>query len=415
MTQTVLITGGARSGKSAYAEKRVEALGPARIYIATAEAGDAEMVRRIAEHKARRGLGWQSLEEPRDLSGALSGSDTAPRLVDCLTLWLSNLMLAGQDWRAALEGLCRTLAEQKMPVVLVTNEVGAGIVPENALARAFRDAAGRVNQTVAAMADEVVCVIAGQPLTLKRDARARRNRLGQPVGAPMTGWIPPSPPPRQPIEGCFVRLEPLDPTEHAEALFEAFTADVEDRIWTYLPYGPFADVAGLTRWMEAQALGADPLFFAILDRQTGLALGLASYLRIAPQAGSIEVGHINFSPALQRSPLATEAMHLMMARAFALGYRRYEWKCDALNAGSRRAAERLGFRFEGVFRQATHYKGRNRDTAWYAILDHEWPMLDSAFTSWIEAVAADPDRRQRATLAAFVAQARAGLGNELGS
>lgn len=407
MTRTVLVTGGARSGKSAYAERRVEALGSDRIYIATAEAGDAEMAARIADHQARRGQGWHSVEVPLDLAGALSGTDRAPRLVDCLTLWLSNLMLADQDWQAALTDLCATLAAQRMPVVLVTNEVGSGIVPETALGRAFRDAAGRVNQAVAEIADEVVCVTAGQPLTLKAASSARQNALGQPIGDPVTGWNPPPPPPRIPMEGRFVRLEPIDQARHGAALFEAFAADAENRIWTYLPYGPFADIDGLVGWIKAQALGDDPLFFAIIDRATEKAMGVASYLRVAPAAGSIEVGHINFSPALQRSPLATETMHLMMARAFGLGYRRYEWKCDALNARSRHAAQRLGFVFEGIFRQATLYKGRNRDTAWYAILDREWPALDRAFTIWLDAVEASPNRDQPASLATLIAQERA--------
>ena len=151
--------------------------------------------------------------------------------------------------------------------------------------------------------------------------------------------------------------------------------------------------------MQRVCLGDDPLFHAIIDSATGKAIGVASYLRIDPASGSIEVGHINYSPLLQRTPAATEAMYLMMQRVFELGYRRYEWKCDALNARSRAAAQRYGFSFEGVFRQATVYKGRNRDTAWYAAIDQEWPALQAAFLQWLDPANFDQDGRQRVRLA----------------
>ena len=170
MTQPriTLVTGGARSGKSAEAERRVLALPGRPVYIATAEAGDGDMAARIAAHRARRGTGWRTVEAPLALAEALGASDGAgPRLVDCLTLWLSNLMLAGRDWQAEAAGLEAALLTQASPVVLVTNEVGGGIVPENALARAFRDAAGLLNQRIAGVADEVVLVVAGLPLVLK--------------------------------------------------------------------------------------------------------------------------------------------------------------------------------------------------------------------------------------------------------
>lgn len=166
----VLVTGGAKSGKSAWAERRVRGWAGTPVYIATAEVGDDEMARRIADHKARReGAAWRVVEEPRELARALRGTDgIGPRLVDCLTLWLTNEMLAeGGDWRAALQALSSTLREQASPVVLVTNEVGSGIVPDNALARQFQDAAGIVNQAMGALADEVVLVVAGQPLVIK--------------------------------------------------------------------------------------------------------------------------------------------------------------------------------------------------------------------------------------------------------
>ncbi|HEY0212285.1 MAG TPA: bifunctional adenosylcobinamide kinase/adenosylcobinamide-phosphate guanylyltransferase [Paenirhodobacter sp.] len=167
MGRIVLVTGGARSGKSAIAEQRTLRLGPRAVYIATAQAFDAEMAARIAEHQARRGPEWVTHAAPLDLVAALRATDGLPRLVDCLTLWLSNLMLGGHDWRTAGGDLIATLAGQAAPVILVTNEVGAGIVPENRLAREFRDAAGILNQWVAAAADEVILAVAGLPLQVK--------------------------------------------------------------------------------------------------------------------------------------------------------------------------------------------------------------------------------------------------------
>lgn len=168
MGKSILITGGARSGKSTLAERMTLALGRPAIYIATAQAHDAEMADRIARHQARRNNGWQTIEAPRDLLGALRDSDGgAPRLVDCLTLWLTNLMLADEDWQSATAALAEALRYQTAPVILVTNEVGAGIVPENALARAFRDAAGQVNQRIAGACDELWLCVAGHPLKVK--------------------------------------------------------------------------------------------------------------------------------------------------------------------------------------------------------------------------------------------------------
>lgn len=220
------------------------------------------------------------------------------------------------------------------------------------------------------------------------------NALGQPIGRPLPGWAPPPRPPREPLIGRLCRVEPLVVERHAADLHAAYAADVEGRLWTYLAYGPFPTLDGYAAWLQAAAAGEDPLFHAIVDLATGRAIGAAAYLRIAPEAGSIEVGHLAFAPALQRTPAATEAMILMMRRAFALGYRRYEWKCDALNAPSRRAAQRLGLSFEGVFRQATVYKGRNRDTAWYAAIDTEWPALDAVFSLWLSPENVGPDGRQ---------------------
>ncbi|WP_417209903.1 bifunctional adenosylcobinamide kinase/adenosylcobinamide-phosphate guanylyltransferase [Antarctobacter sp.] len=168
MGKSILITGGARSGKSTLAERMTLRLGQPAVYIATAQAHDAEMANRIAQHQSRRDAGWRTIEAPHDLIGALRDSDgTAPRLVDCLTLWLTNLMLADEDWQAATQALAAELAHLSAPVVFVTNEVGAGIVPENALARAFRDAAGLVNQQIADACDELWFCVAGHPLKVK--------------------------------------------------------------------------------------------------------------------------------------------------------------------------------------------------------------------------------------------------------
>jgi RimJ/RimL family protein N-acetyltransferase len=232
------------------------------------------------------------------------------------------------------------------------------------------------------------------------------NALGQPVGAPLDHWQPPPRPTATVLEGAWARLERLDPDRHARALYEANALDAEGRNWTYLPIGPFAAFEPYDAWLRAMAAGADPYFFTIVDRATGLPVGVAAYLRIDPAAGSIEVGHINFSPRAQRSSVASETMFLMMRCAFSLGYRRYEWKCDALNAPSRVAAERLGFTFEGLFRQATVYKGRNRDTAWYSILDREFPALERAFLAWLAPANRDAAGRQVRRLADLIAEAR---------
>jgi RimJ/RimL family protein N-acetyltransferase len=228
------------------------------------------------------------------------------------------------------------------------------------------------------------------------------NAFGQPIGPPLLGWSARPLPPRSPIEGRFCRVEPLDCDRHAADLFAANSADAEGRNWTYLPSGPFATFE-LYRASLAAALRRErALPHAIIERDGGRAGGVASYLAIDPENGTIEVGSINYSPQLQRRPAATEAMYLLMRRVFdELGYRRYEWKCDSLNARSRAAAERLGFRFEGLFRQAVVYKGRSRDTAWYSVIDSEWPMLRAAFERWLDPSNFDAQGRQRAGLASF--------------
>ena len=175
--------------------------------------------------------------------------------------------------------------------------------------------------------------------------------------------------------------------------------------------GPFATLPEYLEWLVPKQSSQDPMFFAVVDQATGRATGLASYLRIDPPNGVIEVGHIAYSPLLQRTPAATETMYLMMRNAFELGYRRYEWKCHALNGPSRAAAVRLGFTFEGVFRQAIIIKGRNRDTAWYSIIDSEWPALDRAFQQWLAPENFDADGGQRVSLSQLtrVASGREGV------
>ena len=236
------------------------------------------------------------------------------------------------------------------------------------------------------------------------------NQLGQPIGFPLPDWKASQHPRGARLRGRLCRLEPVDAGAHAADLYRAYGEDREGRNWTYLPYGPFPSEAEFGRWLASTCLGDDPCFFAVIDLADGRAAGLASYLRIEPASGVIEVGHIHFSPAMQGRAIATEAMYLMMREVFeVLGYRRYEWKCDALNAPSRAAALRLGFAFEGIFRQATMYKGRNRDTAWYAILDREWPAAKQAFETWLDAANFDADGRQKTSLSVAMRAALAPL------
>ena len=229
--------------------------------------------------------------------------------------------------------------------------------------------------------------------------RDRVNHLGQPIGFAVDDWRPCPHPRGSVMTGRLCRLVPIDAERDAADLANAFAADREGRDWTYLPYGPLDGEAQVRAWIETTGAGDDPCFFSLIERASGRAVGVASYLRIQPEVGVIEVGHIHFSPLVQGSPLGTEAMYLMLRRVFDdLGYRRYEWKCDALNEPSRRAALRLGFRFEGIFRQATLYKQRNRDTAWFAIIDRDWPRLSKAFEAWLDNANFDADGRQRSRL-----------------
>ena len=213
-------------------------------------------------------------------------------------------------------------------------------------------------------------------------------------------WKPARMPERIALKGDSVLVEPVDPARHGEQLYVA--SNGADSIWDYLPYGPFDSQAQFTEWLEARAASNDPLFFTIINQkggEAGEARGMASLLRMEPEHGVIEIGHIWFAPALQRSRAATEAIYLLSRYAFELGNRRYEWKCNALNQASRRAAERFGFTFEGVFRQHQVVKGRNRDTAWYSMTDSEWPSRRTAFEAWLSPDNFDSAGRQRRSLA----------------
>jgi RimJ/RimL family protein N-acetyltransferase len=210
-------------------------------------------------------------------------------------------------------------------------------------------------------------------------------------------WRPARRPERTPIDGDSVRLEPLTPERHGDDLF-AVTEGADDT-WLYLPYGPFAGKPEFMRWLAERAALDDPLAFVIIDREAGAARGIATLMSIEPEHGSIEIGHIWLSPQLQRTRQATEAIFLMASHSFDdLGNRRLEWKCNAENAPSRRAAERFGFTFEGVFRQHRVIKRRNRDTAWYSITDGEWPLVRAAFEAWLAPENFDAGRRQKHTL-----------------
>jgi len=199
----------------------------------------------------------------------------------------------------------------------------------------------------------------------------------------VNGFTPPPHPKGIELTGHTVTLEPLNVSKHSKDLFEANLLDREGLNWKYLPYGPFEQLKEYQNWLSSEASGDDPLFFSIIRASDSKAVGVASFLRINPSDGSIEVGHINYSPLLQKTREGTEAMYLMMKWAFENGYRRYEWKCNALNGKSRYAAQRLGLSYEGVFRQMSINKGRNRNTAWFAAIDKEWVALKECFIKYL--------------------------------
>lgn len=219
-------------------------------------------------------------------------------------------------------------------------------------------------------------------------------------GSDLSNWQPRPVPQREPLTGRFVRLEPLDPGQHGDDLWLALQGPgCDPALWDYLPYGPFTSREPFDAWLAGNAASADPLFFSVIDVASQRAVGLLSYLRITPKDGCIEIGHIAFGQAMQRTPGSTEAVWLLARHACDdLGYRRLEWKCNALNTRSLRAAERLGFVHEGLFRQHMLVKGQNRDTAWFAIIDGEWPARREAFERWLAADNFDAEGRQKRRL-----------------
>lgn len=194
------------------------------------------------------------------------------------------------------------------------------------------------------------------------------------------------------LEGRFIRLERLDPARHGDQLFAALEGPGADpKLWDYLPYGPFPERTAFDAWLNNHAAASDPYFFSVVDRASGQVQGLLSLMSIVPAQGRIEIGHVTFGAPMQRSPKSTEAVFLLAKYSFELGYRRLEWRCNNSNARSRYAAERLGFSFEGVFRQHMVVKGQNRDTAWYSILDGEWPAIAAGFEQWLADENQTPD------------------------
>ena len=225
------------------------------------------------------------------------------------------------------------------------------------------------------------------------------------MGKDLSNWLPPVAPTGETLTGRLVGLERLDADQHAADLHRAFSG--HDALWDYMPYGPFTSAAAYHRWAKEMAALPDPFFYVMRNLATGHCGGIASYLRVTPSAGTIEVGHICFSPELQKTVAATEAMFLMMQWAFDAGYRRYEWKCNAANMASRRAAQRYGFSYEGIFRQAAIVKGRNRDTAWFSVIDSEWPALREAFQAWLAPSNFDGKGRQKERLSDLTGLVRA--------
>ena len=227
----------------------------------------------------------------------------------------------------------------------------------------------------------------------------RTNAFGQPIGFPVENWTERARPPRTPMVGRSCRLEPLDAERHAADLVEAYAVAPDERDWTYLVPQKPTSLAAYRDFLAAEAPSEDPLRFAVVETASGQAVGRISLMRIDTLNGVIEVGGIMYSRRLQRKPAGTEAIYLCARRVFdELGYRRFEWKCDALNAASRAAAVRYGFTFEGIFRQALVYHGRNRDTAWYSMLDSEWPRARRAFERWLDPDNFDEQGQQRQSL-----------------
>lgn len=226
-----------------------------------------------------------------------------------------------------------------------------------------------------------------------------KNEFNQPIGYPVKNWQSCARPSIQELKGTYCKLQLLNIEKHAEKLFQSLCFENDGSSWTYLPYGPFATLQDFCAWLKETSDLSDTLLYVILDSKTEIPIGIAGYLRITPEHGVIEIGHLHFSKLLQKTPAATEAIYLMMAYAFdELRYRRYEWKCHSLNQPSRNAAERFGFKFEGIFRQCNVFKNHNRDTAWYSILDSEWPEIKNRFCKWLHSDNFDAMGKQKVSL-----------------
>ena len=241
---------------------------------------------------------------------------------------------------------------------------------------------------------------------------ARLTEYQQPIGPPVDGWSRRPEPPRTPMTGRHCIVRPVDVDADARELYDAFASAPDGRDWTYLFVGPFNTFESYRDYLSLAATTSDPLHHTIVDLRTGRAVGTSAFMRIEPAHGVIEVGHVTYSPLMQRSAIATEATYLMMKRAFdELGYRRYEWKCDDNNLRSRAAAARYGFTFEGIFRQAIVYKGRSRDTAWFSIVDTEWPAIREGFERWLDVSNFDDQGNQKQKLGELIVACRERLTN----
>jgi RimJ/RimL family protein N-acetyltransferase len=244
----------------------------------------------------------------------------------------------------------------------------------------------------------------------------RRNEFDQPIGAPLPAWKGAQMPGREPLVGRYCRIEPVDVERHAEDLYTAYSEAKDARDWTYLSAGPFESLEAYRAFLTVVAKLPDPMHHAVIDLATGKAIGTLALMRIDSKNGVIEVGFVTYSPRLKRTRIATEAMFLLMNYVFdQLGYRRFEWKCDSCNEPSRAAALRYGFTFEGIFRQAVVYRERNRDTAWFSIIDGEWPALRESYAQWLDEANFDAQGAQVKKLADLIARRRAvGVGLEGG-
>ncbi|GGA44544.1 acetyltransferase [Dyella nitratireducens] len=230
------------------------------------------------------------------------------------------------------------------------------------------------------------------------------NAFQQPIGAPLPHWTARPVPPHTPLNGHFCRIEPVDVDRHVDGLYRAYSTAPDGRDWTYMSAGPFADAESFRSHLIKAAASRDPLHYTIIDLATHEPTGMLALMRIDSGNGVIEIGHVAYSPLIRRTSAATEAMFLLLRHVFDdLGYRRCEWKCDHLNAPSRAAALRYGFQYEGIFRQAVVYKGRSRDTAWFAMIDRDWPAIRMAFERWLAPENFDAAGVQRVTLANLIA------------